>query len=150
MVRPVSNLLKEMRRFRKTTKGTGSQENRAAAPSHAAGASPEHEIHSSMLTATKNGAGKFDGSIEALIYALHEGAIDGLPMEIHSSMKYTESGLKHCSVQVTQGSGGFGIDAYDVEADELQEMAKKYLMKMRNALRLPESWRQLIRTPDSS
>lgn len=126
----MSNLLKEMQWLRKRAQGTGSQERGATASSHAAGASPEHEIDSGMLTATKNGAGKFDGSIDALIYALHEGAIDGLPMEIHSSMKYTESGLKHCSVQVTHGSGGFGIDAYGVEADELHEMAKKYLMKM--------------------
>lgn len=72
----------------------------------------------------------FRSSIDAFLYALHEVAGEGQQAEILYSIGYMRNGMRHCSVQISRGRTGYGIEAYGEEADELYEVAKKHSGRM--------------------
>jgi hypothetical protein len=67
----------------------------------------------------------FRNSTDAFEQAVRESAACK-DLKISYSIGFLRNGIKHCSVQLTYCSGGYNIDAYDGEADELFDAAKKY------------------------
>ena len=68
----------------------------------------------------------FHSSMDAFMYAVHESATCK-DLKVAYEVGFMRNGIKHCSVQLSYCGGGYSIDAYDGEADELCRLVKEYL-----------------------
>ena len=78
----------------------------------------------------------FRSSIEAFIYAVHESAACK-DLKIAYNAGFMRNGIKHCNVQLSYCGGGYSVDAYDGEAEELCRVVKDYLAAPRTAAVMP-------------
>ena|GEM_PF-6756718 len=68
----------------------------------------------------------FHSSMDAFMYAVHESATCK-DLKVAYEVGFMRNGIKHCNVQLSYCGGGYSIDAYDGEADELCRLVKEYL-----------------------
>lgn len=65
----------------------------------------------------------FNSSVDAFLYVIRSGSV----RKVQARIGYNKYGIKHCTVQLLCIDGtGYGIEAYDTEAEDLFREASKH------------------------